>query len=706
MSRRRTEWIVVLFAALFAALLVFSFRPGRRPSSARGGRESLPKAPAGSEAGEATTVLKGFDYKENVGGKPLFHIQSERTVGFGPAAGLMPNLYALEKVTLTVYPETGEPVTVHADRATYDHRTNEAHLSGNVRWIDGRGALGETEKIDFQPSARRLIAPAKIRLTRGTFSLEATSGEYDVAKREARLGGPVRGTGSGEETGGLSALSADGALYRREESLVELAGSVSGESKSGSRIQADRLLLKMEGEGGSRLEWARAEGHVRGRIAADALPGKSAPGASRPSQRYAGDHAGLTFAPDGSVRTLSLSGSPATVDEPARRLRANAIEVAFEAGRARSAKAQGAVDIESEGSQGEAETATMSLSPAGAVETLDLSGSVKMISEGRSATADRAVQVVDQGVWILTGAPGHSASADGDGAKVSAARIEIDQKRKNLRAEGSARAVLTSKQSGGPLATPVGDRSKPVFAKADRMTFDDASRVATLSGNATLWQEASSVFGNDITLNDAERSLAAVGNTRTVFAGATGPAGAPGNVRPAAAAPGAARRATPDRDRHPTVVTARQLIYREAAPPAVATPPPAVPTRAPGAAGVGAPATAVFEGSVVLTSAEWRASATQAVAEIGPERRLEKVTLTGGVVLVDAKEGRSGRAERAIDWPAEGKTVLEGSPASVVDREGNRVTGATLTITKRGGSVEVTAPEGGRTETIHKTRSS
>ena len=48
--------------------------------------------------------------------------------------------------------------------------------------------------------------------------------------------------------------------------------------------------------------------------------------------------------------------------------------------------------------------------------------------------------------------------------------------------------------------------------------------------------------------------------------------------------------------------------------------------------------------------------------------------------------------------------MLSGSPARVADAEGDRVAGSTLTITGRGKNVEVTAPEGGRTETIHKTK--
>ncbi|MEP6768795.1 MAG: LptA/OstA family protein [Acidobacteriota bacterium] len=700
-ARRGVELAVLTFGALFVGFLVFSFRPGRRPSSGRAGRTEVPPS---AEAGQATTVLKGFDYTETLRGKPLFHIQSERTVGFGAAAGLLPNLYALEKVALTVYPETGAPVTVHSDTATYDQRTNAAHLKGNVRWIDGRGALGETAEVEFRPSARELVAPGALRVSRGTFVLEARSGIYDVAKREARLEGPVRGAGTGEGTGGLSKLQSDRAVYKRDEATVELSGSVSGESTGGNRISADRLVLKTSEEGHG-FDWARAEGHVRGTIESGALSA-SVGARKKGRQSYAGDRGGLLFSPDGSVRSLSLTGSPASVDEqPAaggtagRKLRASTIDVTFEAGRARTARAQGAVHLDTAGSRGDSDQATMTLLPTGEVQTLELSGSVKMSGDGRSGNADHAIQVADRDVWVLTGAPGRSATVEGDGSRVSASRIEIDQKHKGVRAEGGARAVLVPRQNGAKLATPVGDSTRPTFGKADRMTFDDASHVATLSGNASLWQDASSVFGNDITVNDAERSLVAVGNTRTVFSPAEA---APGReretARPSGRAPAAA-----DRDRHPSVVTARRLVYRETAAagdPAVR----ATPGVTPGP-GTTLPSTASFEGSVVVTSGPWRASAARATAFIGKDRRIDRVEMSGDVAFQDAAQGRSGKAEKATDWPSEGKTVLEGAPAFVLDRDGNRVAGATLTIAKRGGSVEVTAPEGGRTETIHRTRS-
>jgi hypothetical protein len=73
------------------------------------------------------------------------------------------------------------------------------------------------------------------------------------------------------------------------------------------------------------------------------------------------------------------------------------------------------------------------------------------------------------------------------------------------------------------------------------------------------------------------------------------------------------------------------------------------------------------------------------------------------VDLADRTVGRTATAEKVVDYPKQGKSVLWGSPARVTDTGGNRVAGAVLTIFDRGGSVEITAPEGGKTETIHRT---
>ena len=111
-----------------------------------------------------------------------------------------------------------------------------------------------------------------------------------------------------------------------------------------------------------------------------------------------------------------------------------------------------------------------------------------------------------------------------------------------------------------------------------------------------------------------------------------------------------------------------------------------------------------FEEDVSVERGTQRARAKTATAHMGADRRLERVEMEGDVRLNDSATGRSARAQKATDFPREGRTVLEGSPAVAEDAEGNRVAGATLTITGRGRSVEVTAPTGGTTETVHKTR--
>ncbi len=657
MTRRWLEAAVLGFGAFFLAVLIFHFRPGRRPSPGAL-HEALPTVPPAAEAGQPTTVGEGFDYSETLRGRPLFRIRSERTVGFGAAAGLVPNVYALERVALTVYPEQGEPVTVRADRANYDRRTNEAQLEGNVRWTDGRGILGETTRIEFHPSVRALEVPEAIHFSRGSFDLQARSGRYDVGRREVLLNGPVRGLGTGGGSAGLSSLEAQAAVYRREEGSIQLSGAVSATSREGDKIVCDRLTLKTDPEG-QHLEWAKAEGHVRGKIRSQTrLPNT---GPSRGERRYAADSGTLVFGPAGDVRSLSLTGTPASVEERDRRVHAEAIDMIFQSGRPLSAHAHGNVEILSAGSRGESERASLSLTEAGEVETLELEGRARIEGEGRSARAERAVELPMRGLWILSGDARTSATVEESGSRVSAARIEVDEKRKGVRAEGHSRAIFTPGRSNRKTPTLVGDPSRPTFGKADRMVFEESSRVATLSGGATLWQDASSLFGNDITLNDAERTVVAVGNTRTVLS--------PRPERPAR-----------EGDHAASIITARRVIYRETE------------------------SKALFEGGVALIRGAWRASAETVEAWMGKDRQIERLEMSGGVSFADQAGGRTGQADRAIDLPREEKTVLEGSPARVVDAEGNKVSGASLTISGRGRRVEVTAPEGGKTEILHRTR--
>lgn len=655
MKRKRLEVAILVFGVAFVLLLAVFFRSGQKVTSS-GRATPAPGVPGGSpEAGQPTTLLSGFDYTESIGDKPLFRIRSDRTVGFGTGAGLPPNLYALERVSLTVYPEDGPPVTVQSDRARYDDRTKAAVLSGNVRWVEPRdGALGETEAIEFEPTKRVLRAPAALHFTRGTFDVTAASGAYDLRTRILSLAGPIRGSGTGQGSGGLSSISGDSGEYRRDEGVVQLKGNVRAASAKGDWVTADRMLLKFSPEGNA-AEWARAFESVQGALA---------PAEGGLVRKYSAAEGALFFDPSGDVRSISLKGAPATVEEPGRRIAGRSLDIDFAAGRPTSARASGEVRLLTDQGSAQADRGGAVFLPSGGFQTLDLEGSVRLEGQGRKGSANRVVDVADRGTWILTGTRQTPASVEEGGSRVSATRIEIDRNHETLAAQGQARAAfLPEKDRPARAGSFLGDPSRPTYGKADRIVLDRRARLVTLSGGASLWQGSSSLFGDDVTLNDTERTAVAVGKVRAVLARASGSAAASG------------------KNEEPAVVSARRLLYRESE------------------------STAIFEDAVTVTRGTSRASADRGVAYFRKDRSLDRVELSGGVALADRATGRTATADRAIDHPDEGRTVLHGNPARVSDAEGNKVAGSTLTVTGRGKNVEVTAPAGGRTETIHQTKS-
>jgi lipopolysaccharide export system protein LptA len=651
---RRAELGILAAAVAFAAVLVLSFRSGGKPGHGRGTRGALP-APGEGLRGQATTLLDGFDFTEESGGKPILRIKADRTVGYGPAAGLPPDLYAGEKVQLTVYPDDGSPVVVHADKGTYDERSREAHLSGNVHWTDAQGAMAETSEGFFRPAARSLDAPKKVHFTRGSIDLTAPSARYDLKEKALVLAGPIEGAGTGEDSAGLSRMIARAGVYRREAGVLELE-NVDGTSKAGDRYAADHVTVKTGEHGG--VEWIRGVGNVHGILA----PGRgtSGTGGSSPVERqYTGDESLLGFDTDGKAKSLNFTGKPALLFEPKRRLTAPKIDLGFQEGRLVSARAEGGVRVDGEDGRAEADRATVGFSPTGDSQNLVLDGSVRMHAGERRGDADKAVELDPKGLWLLTGDPGRAARVESGTSKLSAERIELDRPRNQVRGQGRARAVLGGDDPAHPAVTFVGDPKKPSYGKADRIVLDDGAQTAMLSGAASVWQDDSSLFADDITLSDAQKMVTAVQNVRAVMAPDK-------TAKPA--------------ERGASVVTAKRLVYHE--------------TERSGR----------FDGGVTVTrGAGWRATGGESTAWLGKDRGVDCMEISGDVDLADRSVGRTGKAEKAVDYPKQGKTLLWGNPARVTSATGNQAAGAILTIFDRGDRVEITAPEGGKTETIHRT---
>lgn len=683
MKHRRLELLVLAAGVLFVGFLAFSFRPGRRPNASKP-RGRVAGAPAAEAAGEATTLLNGFDFTETLKGKPLLRIQAAHTVGYGPGAGLAPNLYAGENVTLTAYPEDGAPVTVFSDRAHYDERSRESKLMGNVRWVDKDGSLAETEEALFHPSSRMLEAPGKVHFTHGSMDFTAPSAKYDLKLRVARFPGPIQGAGTGEESGGISRMNAQSAVYHRDDGLLELENA-DASSRTGDRFASDHLVLKLSTEGKHHPEWSRATGNVRGILSADSVASSASPKSARAKveRQYWGDESLATFDPEGKPRSFTLRGAPAILRQTERRLTAPQIDLTFTEGKATSARAAGGVQIDSPDSHAEGDSGSLGFGKDGEVENATLDGHVRIDSTDRKAQSARAAELDSRGIWVLTGDAERTARVESGGSRLAAERIEIERPIQQIRAEGKARAVFSpDPQKKTRTVTFVGDPKRPAYGQGNRISLDDARHVATLSGTASLWQDTSSLFADDITLSDADQTVTAVQNVRAVMSPSKEKdkekesGGAKPAVRAANGAPGDAP------EKSASVILAKKMVYRET------------------------DRSARFEGGVTVTRGGWHATGGETTAWLTKgqnDQSVDCVEITGDVKMVDRTIGRSATAEKALDYPKLGKTVLWGSPARVVDSTGNQVAGAILTITDRGRSVEITAPEGGKTETIHRT---
>ena len=677
MKIRRSEILVILSALVFAGVLVVSFRPGRRPSAHGRSADSVP-TPSGGARGQPTTLLDGFDFTEESGGKPLLRIKADRTVGYGPAAGLAPDLYSGEKDALTLFPDDGShPVTVHGDRGTYDERTREARLEGNVHWKDDQeSSMAETSAGEYHPATRTLEARHPVHFTRGSIELNAPSARYDLNEKALHLAGPDDGSGGGTDSAGLSKLAARSGLYRREEGVLELE-TVDAQSTSGDRYAADHMTVKM-GSPGGHTEWMHGVGNVHGILA----PGRTTQSASvtpPPStdaiqRQYTADESLLNFDAAGKPETLTLTGSPAVLWEPKQRLTAPKIELAFSEGRLAAAKAWGGVRLEGEVSRGQADHGSLGFSPEGAAQNVVLEGSVVVESEGRKGDAVKAVELDAEGLWLLTGDATHAARVQSGADRLSADRIELDRLHQQVRGQGRARAVLgADAQKRERTVTFIGDPKRPSYGKADRIVLDDKTQIATLSGSASLWQEDSSLFADDITLSDAEKTVTAVQNVRAVLA--------PEKAPPDKTAPKpSARSSTRPPEHAASVVTSKHMLYKDG------------------------DRSSRFEGGVVVTRGTgWRATGGESTAWLNQNQGVDCMEIDGDVDLADHIAGRTARADKVVDYPKQGKSILWGAPARVTEVSGNQVAGAVLTIYDQGGRVEVTAPEGGKTETIHRT---
>jgi len=620
-------------AAGVAALFVL----GRtsRPAVTR-----TPEASSVEPAAEESRVLsEGFDYEQQVAGRPVFRLQGDRFTT--DREGIV----ALEGVRLVLFRE-GEPYEVQSRTARFDPETHDAELDGDVRIAGGDGWEIAGGRLDLVDGGRAIVSRGgRVRFQRGV-QLAGTARRlrYLVEEQVLELIGEVAVAGREEPGGSRLGLAAEQMTWRGEGSTVVAEGGV--ELSTGpDRLEAPRLEARLTA-GGEGFESALASGGVTGRLER----------AGEGRFEFAAAEATVAFDPaSGAPANVLLSdgreGSPAVVvmraaDGATRRLAAPTVLVDLVDGRPARAAASTGVELRERSPSGGERLATAqrlsaSFSDSGELAEAELSDDVRLRDGSWNLEGDVA-QIADGGSTArITGRPAH---ARGERGRLRAPVLSVDREAARLDATGGVRASFRPEES--PLAG--GDpqsAGQPVDVEAREATFFDAPRRFEFRGAVQAAQGESLLFADRLEGEEESSRAIATGKVRTQW------------TDRAPAAEGAAPVVT--------VITAERLDYARQA------------------------GEAHYTGGVRVRQSQREIAGEELVVELAEGARARRMRLTGAVTIDDRETGRQVSGE-AADYDLEaGEVVVTGDPVTIREQSGTTLRGRRALFDQRSGSARL-----------------
>lgn len=161
---------------------------------------------------------------------------------------------------------------------------------------------------------------------------------------------------------------------------------------------------------------------------------------------------------------------------------------------------------------------SLDLQTRGALDAIDratFTGTVAVKDAGRTASAPRLVYRTESGDITLS-AEGTTLMARIDDARgsVQARIVNIVGGGDDVMAETDVRSVLQG-GSDGPARPGMFKADEPVNVTAS--TLERKAKMATYKGDAQIWQGATSIKGDTITLDEDTGNMLAVGKVRTVM---------------------------------------------------------------------------------------------------------------------------------------------------------------------------------------------
>jgi lipopolysaccharide export system protein LptA len=445
----------------------------------------------------------------------------------------------------------GQEAWVGAERSSYDVR-------GGVALRTSDGLVATTEQATFTEMEGMLKGNGPVQFQRENMSGSGVGFTYDrqqdalwlLDKAVIRFA-PTPTEAGMEVTAGTGGYSRTQRFARFERGVrMVRQNQVIEANTSTVFLQAqvdepDRIELR----GGSRVTGGGSMGTLQSMQAHDInldyaadgrtleqsiLTGESSIQLARPDgtagQQLSAEFIDLSLAPDGSVTRLASRDRvrmtlPAAGEAPSRVITSTTLNATGEAGKGLTATTfEGGAELQEAATGGATRTARAAtlkaqLVDSGTVDNAEFLGGFTFADGRLSASSTDAQYQVTKGVLTLSSANGAPDPRVADERlTIDAPAIELTlSPRKMVASKGVSTVLSAGRRQQGERGTTLLKDSEPVNVSANDLTFDEQAGKGVYTGKAVLFQGATSIKGDSITLDDKQGDLVATGNVVAVL---------------------------------------------------------------------------------------------------------------------------------------------------------------------------------------------
>lgn len=454
-------------------------------------------------------------------------------------------------VTITVRQRAGRDFIVSGREAQAGEGQAEIELTGDVSLSASDGFVAMADRATFRETDATVHVPGPVSFSKGNMTGSSVGLSYDQETDVLSLLEQALVTMTDDSGAAVTQFRSSTATLNRPDESLALTGSVHV-LRENQVLEADHSTVHLA-DGATVVTAIELRGHARvvGGGAFDSMTAEDIAldytddgtalehvllsGNGAILMRSADDEAGreflsevldLSFAPDGSLTRAHGNGDvhvslPSVGDSSARRITALAFEATGEPGKdLTAARFDEDVEYREEGGlrqQRVVRADMLRIALDGSVVSgAVFSGGVAFEEEDLQASGAEANYDPNLGTLRLSGVDGGGASRVVDAhIEIDADTIDVALEERHMTASGSVTTLLHAGEAGG-LPGLLQD-TEPVNVSSESLDYQGGVGMAVYAGDATLWQGATAIRADQITLDRVSADLLASGAARSTI---------------------------------------------------------------------------------------------------------------------------------------------------------------------------------------------